>query len=322
MQDKNKENTKELTREFEENPYDPGKMDPEDVMRHFFLDDIPILPVVSKTGNLLGILRKEDLISELSDIERVKKQKTDQFIQKLLRKMTLDDLLPHVTRHREFSVINLFGEAQGKWSRLQLLEASENTAKKQPCPRQIEKQRDDQILDWIIYLILEHLPRPLYAMNTAGKTMFYNGHFEAILVQNFGNDYDITSVEKSLGDPGKNDFYYNENEEILFYNQELGLYYEKVPMYNKKQSIGFLIMCDRESNIPVAALTSQKNLKKQSLDHRLESIEKIIIGETLKEHGNSLTNAASALKLTKQALATRALKHGISIEEKPTRKKK
>ncbi|RJP17599.1 MAG: hypothetical protein C4529_14490 [Deltaproteobacteria bacterium] len=322
MQDRKNEEKKDVTREFEENPYDPDRMNPEDVMRHFFLDDVPILPVISKTGSLLGILRKDDLVSELSDIERVKKQKTDQFIQKLLKKMTLDDLLPYVTRHREFSVINIFGEAQGKWSRLQLLEASENIARKQPGTREIEKQRDDQVMDWIIYLILEHLPRPLYAMNNAGKTMFYNSHFEEIIIQNFGNDYDITAVEKSLGDPAKNDFYYNDSDEILFYNQELGLYYEKVPLQNKKQSIGFLIMCDRESNIPVAALTSRKNLKKQSLEQRLESLEKIIISETLKEHGNNIEKTASALKISKQALVTRAGKHGISLEKTTNRKKK
>ncbi|HON80198.1 MAG TPA: CBS domain-containing protein, partial [Spirochaetota bacterium] len=75
-------NNKEPLKEFNENPYDPGKTKPEDIMRIFFVNNVPIIPVTSKSGLLIGILRKEDLVSELSDIERVRQQKTDQFISK------------------------------------------------------------------------------------------------------------------------------------------------------------------------------------------------------------------------------------------------
>ena len=95
--------------------------------------------------------------------------------------------------------------------------------------------------------------------------MFYNSHFEEILIQTHGQNIDIEAVEQSISKPDKNDFYYNENDEILFYNQDYNFYYEKVPLKNKGETIGFLIFCDKESNIPVTALTSKKNLKKQSL---------------------------------------------------------
>ena len=322
MADRKPDEKKDDIREFSENPYDPDRLNPEDVMRHFFVDNVPIIPVVSRVGALLGILRKEDLVSELSDLERVRKQKTDQFIQKLLKKMTLDDLLPYVTHHREFVVINIFGESQGKWSRLQLLDASENVTRKKSDTQDIDRQRDTQAMEWVIYMILEHIPRALYAMNNNGKTMFYNSHFEEQIVQTLGTDYDIAAVEKSLNEPEKNDFYYNENDEILFYNQDFSFYYEKVPLLSKGQTIGFLVFCDKESNIPVTALTSKKNLKKQSLEDRLATLEKIIITETLKDHAGNLDKAAAALKITKQVFQAKAGKFGIAVEKQPAKKKK
>ncbi|MBP7582472.1 MAG: hypothetical protein KBA61_00460 [Spirochaetes bacterium] len=321
MQDKKAEEKKEEVREFSENPFDPDRMNPEGVMRHFFVDDIPIIPVVSRTGTLMGILRKEDMVSELSDLDRVRKQKIDQFIQKLLKKMTFDDLLPYITRHREFMVINIFGESQGKWTRLQLLEASEQGLHKK-APHDAERQRDDQAMEWMIYLVLEHIPRALYAMNNNGKTMFYNSHFEDYIVQTLGTDYEIGAIEKSLAAPDKNDFYYNENDEILFYNQDFGFYYEKVPMISRDQTAGFLVFCDRESNIPVTALTSKKNLKKQSLDDRLATIEKIILTESLKEHGNNPDKAASALKMKVTVLKAKARKYGLTLNKQAVKKKK
>ncbi len=321
MQDKDSTQKKD-TREFEVNPYDPERMNPEDVMRHFFVDEVPILPVVSKSGSLLGILKKDDLVSELSDLERVKKQKTDQLVQKLLKKMTLDDLLPYVTKHREFSVINIFGEHIGKWSRLQLLEASESNEKKKLHSSDIEKQKDQEMLEWIIYSILEHIPRPLFALNINGKTMFYNGHFEELIVQNLGKDYDIALVEEVFTKPENNDFYYNDNEDILFYNQDFNVYYEKIPMKSNEKQIGFLVFCDKESNIPISALVAKKNLKKQSLADRLTSIEKIIISETIKEKNNNIDEAAKALHITKKNLREKAKIYGIALPQEKTVKKK
>ncbi|MCX7678846.1 MAG: hypothetical protein N2316_06470 [Spirochaetes bacterium] len=311
MQDNEFENNNEI-RTFVENPYDPERLSPEDVMRHFFVDDVPILPVISKAGTLLGILRKDDLVSELSDIERVRKQKTDQIVQKLIKKMDVDDLLQYVAKHKEFSVINIFGEHVGKWSWLQLLEASESAPKKKQSSHEVTKQKDLEILEWIIYSILEHIPRPLYAINNNGKTMFYNGHFEELLQQSLGDDFDILSVEKIFSDAEKNDFYYNNKDEILFYNHVLNIYYEKIPMKSNNRQIGFLIFCDKQSNIPLSAFLTEKNLTKQSLDERLAVLEKIIISETIKEKDYNIDEAAKALQIPKKKLQEKISVYGLT----------
>ena len=83
MESQEADGTKENLKKFDENPYNPDKVKPEDIIRIFFINDIPLIPVISNRGILLGVLNKDDAVSELSDIERVNKQKTDQIINKL-----------------------------------------------------------------------------------------------------------------------------------------------------------------------------------------------------------------------------------------------
>ena len=199
MTDKEKDELKE----FSENPFDPEKVKPEDLVRLFYIHDVPVIPVVSRRGYLMGIIRKKDVISELSDIDRSRQLKTDKFITKLAHKMNFEDLLPY-GKIREFVVINIFGEVQGKWPRSKLFAACEmynQLPEKEESP---DNQKEEQILEWIIYLILEFIPRPLYAINEKGSTIFYNSHFEDLYLKKFGVDeVDTKQVEKSLGRSGQ-----------------------------------------------------------------------------------------------------------------------
>lgn len=304
---------KDPLKEFNENPYDPGKSKPEDIMRIFFINNVPIIPVTSKSGLLIGILRKEDLVSELSDIERVRQQKTDQFISKLTKKMTLDDLLPYVAKTREFTVINIFGEPQGRWSRLDLLEAAEKNSKRKLTDKEVEQQREEQVLEWIIYLILEHIPRALYALNQNGKTIFFNSHFEELYTNSMKSDIDVEIIEKSLNNPEKNDFFYrHKNEDIYFYNKDMDFYYEKVPLMNKDEKLGFLIFCDSLSGMPSSLIPSDTLLKDKPLQERLDFLERMIIVETLNECGQDYTETSRKLNITKQFLLKKMKKHDIN----------
>ena len=194
--------------ELKENPYSNTK-GPEEIVRLFYSNNVPVLPVVSKRGILLGILLKEKVISELSDIERSVGRKIDDFIMKIIKKVSLDDLLPIVGNIKEFTVINLFGEVFGKWSRMELFAACEQIKIKM-AEKEAEKQKEEQVLEWMIYLVLEHIPRPLYAVNKQGKTIFYNSYFEDLYIDNMGKDVDTQFVEKSLADSGQNDFFYKQ----------------------------------------------------------------------------------------------------------------
>jgi hypothetical protein len=227
---------------FDENPYDPSRKRPEDLVRLFYQHNVPIIPVVSKRGVLIGIMKKEDLISELSDIERVEKLSIDGFITRLAARMPLDSLLAY-GKVREFIVVNIFGEVQGRWSRLQLFTAAEN-GEKGGEPQDMEAQKEEQVLEWMIYLILEHIPRALYALNMKNKTIFYNSHFEDLYRRRLGADVDTHAVEKSFRDAHRNRLVKGEKEgEHNFFNEDLGCYYEKVPMTSNRKKSGYLIFC-------------------------------------------------------------------------------
>jgi transcriptional regulator with PAS, ATPase and Fis domain len=303
----------EELRELTENPYDPRKSRPEDIVRLFYVHSVPIIPVISKRGVLIGILKKDDVIAELSDIERVEKLSTDTFITSLARMMTFDDLLQYGTI-REFTVINIFGEVQGAWPRLALFGALEKQGGAQPARSDVAEQKDQQMLEWIIYLVLEHIPRGLYAVNSRGKTIFYNSHFEEAYEDLFRKALDADEIEGLLKNPSKNELVTSpEGQELCFYNRDLALYYEKVPMMNKKKNLGYLIFSLKESEVRPGLRLPGVDIRGMSLGEMIEAFERWVIVGLLNEKGD-LAAVASTLKLTGKALRTRMAKLGVDYD--------
>lgn len=311
MSDKQEKKT-DGKRAFDENPYNPENRRPEDVVRLFYTRDVPIIPVVSKRGILLGILRKEDIISELSDIERGERLRVDDFITRLARKLTLDELLPY-GEIREFTVINIFGEEQGTWTRLQLFTACETPGHAAPVPEtEVGRQKEEQVLEWMIYLILEHIPRPLYAVNTQGKTIFYNHHFEELYRKNFKKDVDIAFVERTIADGEKNELLSGKkNDELIFFNHDLKVHYEKIPLISGKKKVGFLLFCSREKGDKGGSLVPGIDVRSKSLDDIMGAMERLVLVDLLKDKKN-LAAAAKTLKISQKSLTHKMKKHGIS----------
>ncbi len=297
------------TREFTENPFDHQNARPEDVVRLFYLHDVPIIPVVSKRGVLIGIIKKQNIISELSDIERVEKLKIDEFITRNAVKMTLDDLLPF-GKIREFVVINIFGETQGTWSRLQLFNACE-ASKGVSQESEVKKQQEDQVLDWMIYLILEHIPRGLYAVTEKGKTIFYNSNFEDIYLQKFGEEVNVEKLEALFSDPLKNELYSNADEnDLFFFNTGLDTLYEKIPLYSGDKKSGYLIFCDKKGSVQGGLNVPGVDIHNMPLNEIVEAVERQLVVDAIRK-GKDLQEAADSLHVTKQGLNSRIRKFGI-----------
>ena len=320
--------TESVTRELTENPYNPDNKKPEDIVRLFYQFNVPIIPVISKRGILLGLLREEDVTSEMSDIERIESLKIDKFISKLIKKMTLDDLLAYAKKKdlykkehqreffkiKEFTVINLFGEVQGAWSRLQLFTACESPDMVNLSKKDIEDQSEEQILEWIIYLILEHIPRALYALNDKGKTIFYNSIFEDIYVKKFKKDVDAQFIEKSFKSANKNDVLSNKNrKDLTFLNRDLDMTYEKIPLINKKKKVGFLIFGELQN--AAKKQTIEVDVKKGSLGQIIDSFERDVLVRFLQD-GDTLQSVAKELEITKKTLQNKIDKLNIKTRLK------
>jgi hypothetical protein len=296
--------------EFSDNPYAPETRRPEDIVRLFYVHDMPIIPVASKRGIILGILKKEDLISELSDIERAEKQKIDRFVTRLARKVTIDDLLPY-GHIKEFVVINLFGEVLGKWPRIQLFNAVESFSRVDP-EAEAEKVRDDQVLEWMIYLILEHIPRALYAVNSSGKTIFYNSIFEDVYTAMFKVDVDSAYIENTLKNPDKNELVSDGyGSSIHFYNTDLGIKYERVPLMSKGERAGYLIYIDSNG---APAAEDAEGQGEEKLDVLLSRVERERIVLALKRELR-VEKAAKSLGISKKSLVSRMQRLGIHLNQ-------
>lgn len=312
MSDEDIKNDDTGTREFTENPFDHQNARPEDVVRLFYIHDVPIIPVVSKRGVLIGVLKKQGIISELSDIERVEKLKIDEFITRNAVKMSFDDLLPY-GKIREFVVINIFGEVQGRWSRLQLFTACDSSRGVNQ-ESEVRKQQEDQVLDWMIYLILEHIPRALYAINERGKTVFYNSHFEDLYIEKYGSEVEVEKMEKLFSDPIKNELFSDSNgSDITFHNDELNINYEKVPMLSNEKKSGFLIFCDKKVAETGGLKIPGVDMRDKSLQEIVEAVERNIIVDAIRK-GKSLDESAAKLKLSRQALNSKIKKFSIEIK--------
>lgn len=310
----NKERPADEKKEFEENPYNPENRRPEDVVRLFYTNNVPIIPVISKRGILLGVLKKDDVVSELSDLERAGKLKIDDCITRLAKKMTMDELLPYGSM-KEFIVINIFGEPQGTWTRLQLFTASEvpeRTA--EAADTEARQQKDEQMLEWMIYLILEHIPRALYAVNAGGKTIFYNSHFEDLYRRQFKKDVDIALVEQSLANADRNEpLSGRKNDEMLFFNGELKLHYEKIPLLSKRKKVGYLFFCSLADGDTGGSLIPGVDIRSKSLDDIIGAVERLVIVDLI-QNKKDMAAVARSLKISQKSLTHKVKKHGIKVK--------
>ncbi len=309
------EDIKQLLRQYDENPYDPGRKKPEDVMRVFYQFDISILPVVSSKNLLIGIIAQKQILSEMSDLERFREVPIDKFITGLAQKMNLDEILPYISKQKEFVTINIFGEVQNNWTRLDLINACENV--KIPTKNhqnEIDLQKEKQTMEWMIYLILEHIPRSLFALNEKGKLIFYNSYFEDFYLSNMGvTEVDIDFLEKSIASAEKNDFFYRNNKkEIYFYNLDISFYYEKVPMYSNGKQVGFLIYCNKQES--PAKSSVRVDGESIPLKEQLDLYEHQIIVNTLKKNDSDLSNTAKELGITKNSLLRKIEKFNIKLK--------
>lgn len=301
---------------YENNPFDPDKKQAQDIMRIFFEQNVSILPVVSRKNVLLGIITKSALTAAMSDIDNFTSVKIDRFITDLASSMDFDSLIPHITGQKDFAVINIFGELVGRWSRVELLEATENVLRGKSVQEEIEGDKNDQTIEWMIYMILEHIPRALYALNGDGKTIFYNGYFEELALEKLEtSDLDVMLLETLFQSSEENDFFENsENGDYYFYNRTLDLYYEKVPMKNDGLTLGYLIYCAKNLEQMNALSQEGRSFQTGLLTERIDAFERATLVDELKKQGGDASKASAVLGLTKASLQKKIKKHDIKLD--------
>jgi len=151
-------------------------------------------------------------------------------------------------------------------------------------------------------------------LNEAGKTIFYNSHFEEKYRKVMKKEVDIRIVEKTFKNPDKNELITaKRGGDIHFYNKDLKLYYERVPMISKNKKMGYLIFCGAETDDAREMKPYGADMKGKSLGEMLSTLEKQILADALKNYGDAAL-AAESLRLSKKMFTTRVLKFGIKMK--------
>ena len=248
----------------------------------------------------------------MSDIDRVSSCKIDDFITRIARKRTLNEIIPFVTNAQELVVINIFGEVQGRWSRVDLFAALECPTNMICNDDEISASREKQVMEWMIYTILEYIPRALYAVNAEGKTIFFNSLFEDLYNSVMKTEeVDHINVERIVSDPDLNQctFSGGSKNDPVFFNPELGLKYEKIPMYSNGTLSGYLLYFGK---------SSQKVLDNdgRTLAERVDFAERQIIVNEIRRYSGDISAAAKSLSVGRAALVRKIEKFGITLDGK------
>jgi transcriptional regulator with PAS, ATPase and Fis domain len=178
-----------------------------------------------------------------------------------------------------------------------------------------EAHKDEQVLEWIIYLILEHIPRALYAVNENGKTIFYNSHFEEMYQERMKSDVNAEFVEESLKNTEKNELFSGDGrKDLYFYNRDFDCNYEKIPLFSKRKRVGFLTYFDSNQSTKENLVISGVDIRGMSLEDILSSVERQLIVHAVKGV-DDLKDAAESLKLSKQSLLGRMKKLGVEAKK-------
>jgi hypothetical protein len=305
----NQQEMNALLKSYEENPYDPARKTPEDVMRVFYQFNVPLLPVVSRRGMLIGVITKEAITAAMSDIDRAGAKKIDEFITAIAKKHTFEEIAPLLSKTDEFMSINIFGEVQGRLRRAELISLLEPGGKPFCSESEIEASRDKQAMEWMIYTILEYIPRALYALNAEGKTIFFNSHFEDNYRAVTGEEeVDHEKVEALVADEKLNrcSFGSGRDSTPIFFNSELKLSYEKVPMCSNGDVCGYLLYFGKG--------TASGASEKISLSERMDAAERQIIVNELRVSAGDLAAAAKNLTVSKAVLSKKIDKFGIVLD--------
>jgi len=229
--------------------------------------------------------------------------------------------LPLVVNVKELIAIDLFGEVQGRWSRLDLFMAAEGhytKNEKEKGKEEKEAQSKDTVIEWLIYMVLEHIPRALYAVNSNGKTIFFNGHFEEMYQNAFpeSTDVDIAKVESILMDSSYNDIYTSYvYKRQFFYNKELKAYYERVPLKSENKTVGYLFMFERDitkQDLLVPDIISDTD----GIDELLSRAERSILVQALTQSSYDITQAAKMLHISVADIKKRIKHYDITLAKK------
>ncbi|TGL45159.1 helix-turn-helix domain-containing protein [Leptospira perdikensis] len=303
----------------------------ESLYRHFLLTRATHLPVISEEGELLGLLSKDRVHRELSDLGR-EREDLDQIPLDILETELHENLLLYFKESTQIPVIGLDGEKKDNWDKPRFLAAFtklDSTQIRDPKLEEIEsklekKKENADSVQWFMELILSHFPDGLLATDVTGSTVFYNETFENhILTKSLFRD-SLQFAEKYLHNLNREVLatYLKDHDmslgkdadtSVLYTNiTELKVTLRIVTLKKEKKVFGFLYHFspssfahpsgDGDLEFPNLGDAFRSKLPLESV---LEEMEAHYIHKSLGRNSNNISHTASELGVPRTTLQNR-----------------
>ncbi len=289
-----------------------------DIMRLFLQYEIEFFPIVDGRSNLRGLLYKNKLINDATDMAFLKKTFSSMLEKYILypEEPEFLKIVSELKNSDEFPVINLKGEVIELWKKNNLINIyyKINNTKKEITQKTKTVPDIKQILDLlpINLLIIDSKKNIVYASREFIKTFDFK--IEILINQNIIKIFPeiITTYSKNTAYPKLNQIYYqheNRNYGIINFNKY------------KKEHIGYIFFSNTDNNNmiinSISAKTEEKRKenteKKTKLPDIIHNEEKNIIEITLKKNNWNISQTAKQLKIPRQTLQYKINKYKIMI---------
>ncbi|TGM59399.1 helix-turn-helix domain-containing protein [Leptospira vanthielii] len=303
----------------------------ESLYRHFLLTRATHLPVISEEGELLGLLSKDRVHRELSDLGR-EREDLDEIPLEILETELHENLLLFFKESTQIPVIGLDGEKKDNWDKPRFLAAFtklDSSHIRDPKLEEIEsklerKKENADSVQWFMELILSHFPDGLIATDVTGSTVFYNETFEnQILTKPLFRD-SLQLAEKYLHNLNREVLatYLKDHDmslgkdadtSVLYTNiTELRVTLRIVTLKKEKKVFGFLYhfspssftnsLGNGQSEFPNLDEAFRSKLPLESV---LEEMEAHYIHKSLKRNSNNISHTATELGVPRTTLQNR-----------------
>ncbi|XDD55166.1 helix-turn-helix domain-containing protein [Leptospira sp. WS4.C2] len=303
----------------------------ESLYRHFLLTRATHLPVISEEGELLGLLSKDRVHRELSDLGR-EREDLDEIPLDILETELHENLILYFKESAQIPVIGLNGEKKDNWDKPRFLAAFTKLdalqirdPKLEEIESKLEKKKENaDSVQWFMELILSHFPDGLLATDVTGSTVFYNETFEKeILTKSLFRD-SLQLAEKFLHNLNREVLaaYLKDHDmslgkdadtSVLYTNiTELRVTLRIVTLKKEKKVFGFLYHFSPSSfaNPTGNGQSEFPNLEeafhsKLPLESVLEEMEAHYIHKSLKRNSNNISHTATELGVPRTTLQNR-----------------
>lgn len=300
----------------------------ESIYRHFMVTPVSHLPVVDQNFNLVGLVSKEKLLIEMSDISGAGTE-LEKISDDFLDYNITESIIQYFQNNRTIPVLNLTAQKVDSWEKPRFLAEITKLTDKSVKEEEVVKKEDAEFSDnknvifQYMSLILSSFPDSLFATDKEGVTTFYNEQFEKdVLGRGVFHD-SIQLAERYIKELNQNLFsnYLKTHElnleaqkgtipVIQAYLKDLNLILRIITLQKEGKVSGFLyhfiepksriqLMNEEGVSLPSIEEAMQMNLPLQTV---LDEVESYYIFHKLKRNEDNVSHAAEELGIPRSTL--------------------